>query len=96
MQIHAEAPTKDLYTFSAKVTVGEMNKSESVTVDSLLLRGCKLRNCADVYALVLYTGVDTKIVLNSGATPLKRTKLEKLMNGQVGRPRRRVCERTAC
>ena len=85
LQVHAEAPSRDLYNFSAKVTVGDMAKSENVSVDSLLLRGCKIRNCADVYGLVVYTGVDTKIVLNSGTTPLKRTRLERLMNGQVRR-----------
>jgi magnesium-transporting ATPase (P-type) len=83
MTVHAEAPTRDLYTFSAKLTVGDAHKSEAITADSLLLRGCKIRNSAHVYALVLYTGVDTKIVMNSGVTPLKRTKLEKTMNGQV-------------
>lgn len=85
LEVHAEAPSRDLYSFTAAVVVGEHRKQETVGADSLLLRGCRLRNCASAYGLVLYTGADTKIVLNGGGTPLKRTKLEKVMNRQVRR-----------
>ncbi|KAJ3362384.1 phospholipid transporting ATPase [Allomyces arbusculus] len=54
-----------------------------VTASSLLLRGCNLRNTEWVIGLVLYTGPDTKIQLNAGATPSKRTRIEKQMNPQV-------------
>jgi phospholipid-translocating ATPase len=48
-----------------------------------LLRGTVLRNTEWVIGIVLYTGMDTKIVLNSGGTPSKRTKVERQMNPQV-------------
>jgi len=37
----------------------------SLTLDNLLLRGSKLRNTGHVFALVLYTGAETKIRQNS-------------------------------
>ncbi|KNE59459.1 phospholipid-translocating P-type ATPase, flippase [Allomyces macrogynus ATCC 38327] len=50
---------------------------------SVLLRGCTLRNTEWVIGVVLYTGCDTKIQLNAGGTPSKRTRIEKQMNPQV-------------
>ena len=40
---------------------------EPVTINELLLRGCSLRNTKWVIGLVLFTGADTKIMLNQGA-----------------------------
>lgn len=39
---------------------------EPVTINELLLRGCALRNTKWVIGLVIYTGSDTKIMLNQG------------------------------
>ncbi|KNE61131.1 phospholipid-translocating P-type ATPase, flippase [Allomyces macrogynus ATCC 38327] len=50
---------------------------------SVLLRGCTLRNTEWMIGVVLYTGSDTKIQLNAGGTPSKRTRIEKQMNPQV-------------
>lgn len=58
-------------------------KTEAVTGNSLLLRGCVLRNTAWVIGLVLFTGNETKIMLNSGKTPSKRSKMEKATNPYV-------------
>ncbi|KAI9007425.1 hypothetical protein CLU79DRAFT_840581 [Phycomyces nitens] len=58
-------------------------KSEAITGSSLLLRGCVLRNTGWVIGLVLFTGNETKIMLNSGKTPSKRSKMEKATNPHV-------------
>ncbi|KAI9344484.1 hypothetical protein BD770DRAFT_447180 [Pilaira anomala] len=58
-------------------------KTEAVTGNSLLLRGCVLRNTGWVIGLVLFTGNETKIMLNSGKTPSKRSKMEKATNPYV-------------
>lgn len=39
---------------------------EPITISELLLRGCALRNTKWVIGLVLFTGADTKIMLNQG------------------------------
>ncbi|KAK4057352.1 phospholipid transporting ATPase [Microbotryomycetes sp. JL221] len=56
---------------------------EPVTINELLLRGCALRNTKWVIALVVFTGADTKIMLNQGETPSKRSKIEKETNFNV-------------
>ena len=49
----------------------------------VFLRGTVLRNTRWAIGVVLFTGEDTKIVLNSGATPSKRSRVERQMNPQV-------------
>ncbi|GAA5824901.1 hypothetical protein JCM11251_005386 [Rhodosporidiobolus azoricus] len=56
---------------------------EAVTINELLLRGCALRNTKWVIGLVVFTGADTKIMLNQGETPSKRSKIEKETNFNV-------------
>ncbi|KAL6032203.1 hypothetical protein STEG23_020875, partial [Scotinomys teguina] len=52
-------------------------------IGNLLLRGCKIRNTDTCYGLVIYAGLDTKIMKNCGKIHLKRTKLDLLMNKLV-------------
>lgn len=54
-----------------------------LSVNNIMLRGCILRNTEWVIGLVVFTGRDTKIHLNSGATPHKRSRLEIEMNFYV-------------
>lgn len=56
---------------------------EAITINELLLRGCALRNTSWVIGVVVYTGADTKIQLNQGETPSKRSKIEKESNYYV-------------
>ncbi|QPG73747.1 hypothetical protein FOA43_001060 [Brettanomyces nanus] len=87
--IETEPPTKDLYKFRGVMryqsfrnnhdTVGTP-KSESVSYKNIMLRGCTLRNVRWALCCVVATGRDTKIMLNSGATPSKRSKIAKELN----------------
>jgi phospholipid-translocating ATPase len=52
-------------------------------LQTVLLRGTVLRNTEWVIGVVLFTGLDTKIVLNAGGTPSKRSRVERQMNPQV-------------
>lgn len=62
-----------------------MYKETTVPVDinNMLLRGHVVRNTHWVIAVIVATGTDTKIMLNSGETPSKRSRIEKTMNIQV-------------
>ena len=56
---------------------------EPITINNMLLRGCSLRNTEWILGLVVFTGVETKIMLNSGETPTKRPQLAKDLNWNV-------------
>ncbi|KAG0173340.1 hypothetical protein DFQ28_008776 [Apophysomyces sp. BC1034] len=58
-------------------------KTEAITGSNVLLRGCVLRNTGWIIGMVLFTGNETKIMLNSGKTPSKRSKMEKATNPYV-------------
>ncbi|KAJ7489061.1 phospholipid-transporting ATPase 1 [Mycena latifolia] len=62
---------------------GPEDRAEPVSINELLLRGCALRNTAWVVGLVVFTGADTKIMLNGGDTPSKRSKIERETNFNV-------------
>ncbi len=48
--------------------------------EQLLLRGCKVRNVDFVFALVVYTGRDTKVLSASSSVPAKTAQLEVAVN----------------
>jgi phospholipid-translocating ATPase len=85
--LDSEPPHQNLYAFQAVMrykdaATGE-DKRESVSINELLLRGCALRNTTWIIGLVVFTGADTKIMLNGGETPSKRSKIEKETNFNV-------------
>ena len=43
----------------------------AVTMNEMLLRGCTLKNSNEIVGLVVYTGKETRIQMNSTKTPLK-------------------------
>ena len=54
-----------------------------VDASQIVLRGCSLRNTDFVYAMVIYTGKDTKIMLNSVKARVKTSKVLNLMNNYM-------------
>jgi phospholipid-translocating ATPase len=83
--VSTEQPNKDLYTFHG-VVHDECNDnvkepiSETVTINNVLLRGSVLRNTNYVICIVISTGADTKIMLNSGVTPTKKSRISRDLN----------------
>jgi phospholipid-transporting ATPase len=45
-----------------------------------LLRGSSLRNTEYIYGLAVYTGHQSKIMMNSSSSRVKQSKIEKLTN----------------
>lgn len=85
--LDSEPPHQNLYLYHGVLRYREPEhgelKQESVSINEMLLRGCTLRNTAWVIGLVVFTGPDTKIMLNGGATPSKQSKIEKETNFNV-------------
>ncbi|KAE9393504.1 phospholipid-translocating P-type ATPase [Gymnopus androsaceus JB14] len=85
--LDSEPPHQSLYLYHGVLrckdpAAGE-RKQESVSINELLLRGCAIRNAAWIVGLVVFTGADTKIMLNGGDTPTKRSKIERETNFNV-------------
>ncbi|XP_041443972.1 phospholipid-transporting ATPase VB isoform X3 [Xenopus laevis] len=51
--------------------------------ESLLLRGCTVRNTEEAIGIVVYAGHETKAMLNNSGPRYKRSKIERLMNTNV-------------
>lgn len=85
-RINAEAPDTNMYKFNAAVVFQDQDGKERVhpiDIQTTLLRGTILRNTDWAIGIVVYTGSDSKIVLNSGNTPSKRSRVERQMNPMV-------------
>lgn len=95
--VESEAPQPNLYTYNgvarwypheldneppANIDEEEI-KSEPATINNLLLRGCSLRNTEWVIGVVVFTGTETKIMLNAGATPTKKSQISRELNFSV-------------
>ncbi|KAL8950774.1 MAG: hypothetical protein Q9222_003206 [Ikaeria aurantiellina] len=91
--IESEPPNVNLYQYSgaARWTQRDIRKpeepgtemAEPISINNLLLRGCSLRNTKWVLGVVIYTGRETKIMLNSGITPSKRSRIARDLNWYV-------------
>ncbi|KAL8972313.1 MAG: hypothetical protein Q9183_000619 [Haloplaca sp. 2 TL-2023] len=92
-EIESEPPNPNLYQYSAAarwtqrdVQVPEdpgTEMAEPISINNLLLRGCSLRNTEWVLGVVVYTGRETKIMLNAGITPSKRSRIARDLNWYV-------------
>lgn len=85
--LDSEPPHQNLYLYHGVLKYksgpnGE-EKQEPVTINEFLLRGCAVRNTTWIIGLVVFTGADTKIMLNGGNTPTKRSKIEVETNFNV-------------
>ncbi|OBT97906.2 hypothetical protein VE01_03868 [Pseudogymnoascus verrucosus] len=91
--IESEPPHANLYQYSAAARWTQYNEKnpdsmgepmvEPIGINNMLLRGCNLRNTEWVLAVVVFTGFDTKIMINSGFTPSKRSRITRELNWNV-------------
>ncbi len=84
----SEPPNTHVNNYSGKMTlppVSTDSRSESAPLgaENLLLRGAVLRNTEWVVGVACFTGADTKLVMNSVATPSKFSQLDMLINRTV-------------
>lgn len=91
--IESEAPTANLYAYNGSVRWDQRDPDfpdaprkemvEPISINHMLLRGCSLRNTEWVLGVVVFTGSESKIMLNSGITPTKRARMAKDLNWNV-------------
>lgn len=89
MLVEVDLPSSNLHSLTGKVviprydTLQPREDSIGINLDDCLLRGCMLRNTKWVIGCAVYTGPDTKLMLNTGVTPSKRSRIERQMNPQI-------------
>ncbi|GBB89212.1 hypothetical protein RclHR1_01590017 [Rhizophagus clarus] len=83
----ARSPSSERSYIPNSTTLSERKwkprKTIPVDINNLLLRAHVIRNTEWVIAITVFTGVETKIMLNSSETPSKRSRIEKEMNQEV-------------
>ncbi|KAK2598922.1 phospholipid transporting ATPase [Conoideocrella luteorostrata] len=92
-RIESEAPHPNLYKYNGAIRWKQLipeypddephDMTEPITIDNLMLRGCNLRNTEWILGVVVFTGHDTRIMMNAGITPSKRARIAREMNFNV-------------
>ena len=62
-----EDPNRDLYSFEGRVTVN--GKQAPLTLNEIIFRGSVLRNTPDAIGMVIYSGEECRIRMNSNKNP---------------------------
>lgn len=91
--IESEGPHSNLYSYNAVIRWKQYSKkdpdqepydmAEPISINNMLLRGCQIRNTEWVLGVVVFTGEETKIMINAGVTPSKRAKITRDLNWNV-------------
>ena len=77
-EIECEKENEYIYKFNGKIKLN--HKQYGLSEEQILLRGSSLRNTKWVYAIAVYTGHDTKVMMNSSKSKQKQSKIEKATN----------------
>lgn len=84
--IKSEQPNNRLYTYDGTLTLELDNgttKNLPLDPGQMLLRGAQLRNTSWVYAVVVFTGHETKLMLNSSKKPTKSSNVTRITNRNI-------------
>ena len=76
--IECESPNRDLYTFNGNIQLNDKQDKFPLTPMSLLLRGARLMNTEHILGIVVYSGHETKLLMNSTNAPSKRSNMDKM------------------
>lgn len=80
-RIDLDRPDSNMYKLHGAVVTDEGKQPPDL--QTVLLRGTVVRNTDWVIGMIIFTSIDTKIILNAGGTPSKRGKVERQMNPHV-------------
>nr|XP_017222816.1 PREDICTED: phospholipid-transporting ATPase 3-like isoform X4 [Daucus carota subsp. sativus] len=77
-EVQCEQPNNSLYTFTGNLIL--QKQTLPLSRNQILLRGCSLRNTQYIVGCVIFTGPETKVMMNSMNVPSKRSTLEKKLD----------------
>jgi len=73
-------PHKDIYKFEGKLVNTESKEELVLDLKQFIPRGAMVKDSFNLYALIVYTGKDTKLVLNQGQYKFKISSLAYQLN----------------
>ncbi|PVU87927.1 hypothetical protein BB561_006121 [Smittium simulii] len=82
----ASPPNDNMFVFNMNVSVLDENNTFSTypaDIKNVLFRDMIVRNTDWVLGLILYTGGQTKVILNTGPPKFKTSRIEKTMNNMI-------------
>ena len=82
LRFYYDSPNQFIYKFQGKAYIG-MEKQISLEYENFIPRGTTLRNTEWIKGVVLYTGNDTKIMLNSIHAKSKHSGIERVTKTRV-------------
>ncbi|XVF02325.1 hypothetical protein REPUB_Repub04eG0165900 [Reevesia pubescens] len=77
-EVQCEQPNNSLYTFTGNLVMD--NQTLPLSPNQILLRGCSLKNTEFIVGTVIFTGHETKVMMNSMNVPSKRSTLERKLD----------------
>jgi len=78
-----DLPNTNLYEFNGSIQLEPGTEKHSLSANQVLLRSCILRNTEWVIGIAVYTGHESKIMMNAKETPIKRSSIENATNVQI-------------
>ena len=78
-----DGPILDLYKFDSTLKIVTADKQlpvQDCDLKQFAPRGSHVRNSKHLYLMVLFTGNDTKLILNQGHYRFKRSRIENMLN----------------
>ena len=81
--LRVEPPNKSVYTFHGTFHLEGKENPITLGPNNLLLRGSTLSNTDWALGVVVYTGEETKIQMNSRRVPSKMSKIERYANNAI-------------
>ncbi|KAG0165536.1 hypothetical protein DFQ28_008659 [Apophysomyces sp. BC1034] len=81
--IKSEQPNNRLYGYEGTLTLEDGGKEYPIDSSKILLRGAQLRNTSWICGAVIFTGHDTKIMLNSSKKSSKASNVTRITNRNI-------------
>ncbi|KAF3835434.1 hypothetical protein F7725_027992, partial [Dissostichus mawsoni] len=80
--VECQQPEADLYRFVGRITITQQDEEivRPLGPENLMLRGARLKNTKEIFAVAVYTGMESKMALNYKGKSQKRSAVEKSMN----------------
>ncbi|TKR68028.1 hypothetical protein L596_024078 [Steinernema carpocapsae] len=80
-EIECEPPSRHVSEYTGTFKIENMQRP--LGPNQLLLRGARLKNTHWIFGVVVYTGHDAKLLMNSKAAPLKRSNVDTMTNHRI-------------